>query len=56
MMAKDISNTTLIRALVFRQIDVESISNKHATRFDGVKIDERWNPIPSGSKTTMDWP
>ena len=42
-MAKGISNTVIIHALVFMRTDVELVSDKHATRFDGVKIVERWN-------------
>ena len=37
MMAKGISNSIIIRALVFTQINVESVSNKRARRFDEVK-------------------
>ena len=56
VMAKGISNTTIIRALGFTRIDVESVSNNCATGFDGVKIVERWNWFCPGSKITMDWP
>ena len=41
VMTKGISNTTIIRSLDFTQMVVELVSNKRATRFDGVKIVER---------------
>ena len=43
MMAKGISNSTIIWALVFTRINVEFVSNERATRVDGVTIVERLN-------------
>ena len=42
------------RVLVFTRIDMESVLNKRATRFDEVNIVQRRNQISPGSKKTMD--
>ena len=41
MMAKGISNSTIVWALAFTWINVKLVSNKRTTRFDEVKIVER---------------
>ena len=42
-MTKGISNAVIIRVLVFTRINVESLTNERAMRFDEVKTVERLN-------------